>query len=525
MVLVSPARIKLLPEHLIDQIKAGEVVERPASLLKELIENSIDAGATRIDIHLIQNGLELLAIEDNGQGMFKSELPYAFARHATSKIERFEDLYSLSSFGFRGEALASAASVSRLTCTTSPVGELEAGGKIILHGGQTIEEGPFKAREHGTSFFIRDLFFNTPARLKFMKSKTSEKNALKRIFYSALLSHPEVEFSIKWDEGDRKRYQKTTLLERTKEVLLGKKANANDLTCFQGEFDRTFVKGFIPLDASLGVRQQQYLFVNHRLFTDKALHQVILNIMAPHWHGANAPYAIFLEVAPNEIDVNVHPNKTQVKFFKTAQVIGVLKESLKNALPQAPKVESHPKSDVGPGLAYPQTSLKGHQRSQLQDEHSARSLAGQAHRVSPIAGNFFLVDERYLVDARLLRSELREHLLSHSEKDAIPLLIASALPLPKNWNSELEDYYRERAFDWEKLGSEKIALKTVPVDLGPYPPHLVASFLLRELDTHDKLPDDELDLLRLFLTEVKISELSTQCWRELDQQSIQKLFI
>lgn len=520
MAQATPARIKLLPEHLIDQIKAGEVVERPASLLKELIENSIDAGSTRIDIHLVQNGLELLAIEDNGQGMFKSELPYAFARHATSKIERFEDLYSLASFGFRGEALASAASVSRLSCTTSPAGHLEAGGKIVLHGGQTVEEGPFKAREQGTSFFIRDLFFNTPARLKFMKSKTSEKNALKRIFYSALLSHPEVEFSIKWDEGDRKRYQKATLLERTKEVLLGKKANAQDLTYFQGEFDRTFVKGFVPIDPTLGVRQQQYLFVNHRLFTDKALHQVILNIMAPHWHGANAPYAIFLEVAPNELDVNVHPNKTQVKFFKTAEVIGVLKESLKKALPQAPKAENNAKlEEVEQNFSYPQTSLKGHQTSRLETKHS------EGTRVTPLAESFFLVDERYLVDARLLRLEFREHLLSHGEKDAIPLLIATPLPLPSNWNSEWEDFYRERAFDWEKLGTDKIALKTVPQDLGPYPPHHVARFLLRELDPQAKIPSDELELLRLFLSEVKLSDVSDHCWRELDQQSIQKLFI
>ena len=151
-------KIQLLPEHLIDQIKAGEVIERPASLLKELIENSIDAQATEIEIMVKDNGLELISIQDNGSGITFEDLPYAFCRHATSKITSFEDIYKLSNFGFRGEALAAISSISRLTCTSFPSEKPTNGGKIEIHGGDQKFIIPVKGSKQGTSFFIRDLF-------------------------------------------------------------------------------------------------------------------------------------------------------------------------------------------------------------------------------------------------------------------------------------------------------------------------------------------------------------------------------
>jgi len=189
--------IEILPEHIIDQIKAGEVLERPASLIKELIENSLDAGSTEIHLHLIENGMDLLSIEDNGHGMTFKNLPYAFLRHATSKLKTFEDIYRLHSFGFRGEALASVASSARLTCTTQPQDLSLEGGKITINGGHTELLIAQRSSTPGTSIFIKDLFFNTPARLKFIKSKTSEKSALKKIIYSFVLSNPQVTFTIK----------------------------------------------------------------------------------------------------------------------------------------------------------------------------------------------------------------------------------------------------------------------------------------------------------------------------------------
>ena len=153
----SSSSINLLPEFLVNQIKAGEVIERPASLLKELIENSIDASATQIDVHIIDNGLELVSVKDNGKGMTFQELPFAFCRHATSKIENLEDLYKLSSYGFRGEALASISSISRLTCRS--ISKDGHGGKIIFHGSKQISHHPLQNNKPGTSLFIQDLFY------------------------------------------------------------------------------------------------------------------------------------------------------------------------------------------------------------------------------------------------------------------------------------------------------------------------------------------------------------------------------
>lgn len=519
MSLNSHQRIKLLPEHLIDQIKAGEVVERPASLLKELIENAVDAGSTQINIHLVNNGLELLAIEDNGKGMYQEELPYAFARHATSKITRFEDIYNLASFGFRGEALASAASISRLTCTSAPRDDLEAGGKIVLHGGQTIEDLPFKGNSAGTSFFIRDLFFNTPARLKFIKSKTSEKNALKRIFHSALLSHPEIEFSIKWDDGEKKRYQSSDLKTRVREVLIGKKSDPSELLSFEGQFDRTKIIGFLPTDPSLGSRSSQYLFANHRLFTDKALHQVIMQSMARVWEGASAAYAVFIEVAPDEVDVNVHPNKTQIKFFKMGEVVGVLKESIKRALPTpAPKsIEvENPSQDILNDFefSYPQTSLKGHQSA----SHTTTTSALQA-----IGTSYLLMQGDKLISVERTLTALSHELLRYKEEDAIPLLIATPHPRPSNWSSESEEYFRLRGFEWEELSEERIALKTLPAALGPYPTHIIATYLLKDFGVAQD-SEEIRELVCTYLEQTPLEEVPKNCYIEIDDQLLAKLF-
>lgn len=336
--------IKILPEHIIDQIKAGEVIERPSALIKELIENSLDAGATKIDIALIDNGMSLISLEDNGKGMTFEDVPYAFLRHATSKIEKFEDLYHLYSFGFRGEALASIAAISRVTCITSPKDKKRKGAKIILNAGVEELLIPQELEEHGTKLFIKDLFFNTPARLKFIKSKSSEKIALKKIFQAFLLSNPNVEFSIKWDDEDKDIYRPkfSTALENEKwrvaEIFYNKKDKKeqyiNDLVRVENQFEKYRVHGYFSHLASPGsAHKQHFLFINNRLFFDKTLHQGIVRNLERFWpSGSTGHYVFYIEVPPEEIDVNVHPNKTQIKFFKPdvvyTLIMGGIKESL-----------------------------------------------------------------------------------------------------------------------------------------------------------------------------------------------------
>lgn len=325
-------KIQLLPEHLIDQIKAGEVIERPASLIKEIIENSIDAGPTQIDLHLINGGIDLISIVDNGQGMSFEDLPYAFCRHATSKIEHFEDLYKLSSFGFRGEALASISSIARVTCTSTPKNDPEAGGKIIIHGGETLTHAKQRGLAVGTSLYIKDLFYNTPARLKFIKSQISEKNALQRIIQSFIISTPQIGFSIKWDDADKDFYPATgdDYNKRIGQVFHKNKKQAA-LFEFHAEYEGHKISAYLNQASSRGNSyKKQFLFANHRLFTDKQIHQtVIRNCEGLYPPGEMGHYCIFIDVPPNLIDVNVHPNKTQIKFFKLPVITALLSSELK----------------------------------------------------------------------------------------------------------------------------------------------------------------------------------------------------
>jgi DNA mismatch repair protein MutL len=207
----KPQTIRLLPEHLIDQIKAGEVIERSANVLKELIENALDAGAKQVDVEIRDNGLTLMRVSDDGHGISREQIPLAFGRHATSKINAFEDLYRLSTFGFRGEALPSIASVSRMECVSWTQDEPQ-GGTLRFEGGkqEALHGAEKSGRVHGTVMTIQDLFFNTPVRLKFLQSPTSEKNWLKRFFYSFVLASPQVGFSILWDDDERQFYAPTT---------------------------------------------------------------------------------------------------------------------------------------------------------------------------------------------------------------------------------------------------------------------------------------------------------------------------
>lgn len=352
--------IKILPEHIIDQIKAGEVIERPSALIKELIENSLDAKATKIDIALVENGMSLISLEDNGKGMTYEDVPYAFLRHATSKIEKFEDLYHLYSFGFRGEALASIAAISRVTCITSPKDKKRKGAKLVLNAGVEELLIPQDSEEHGTKLFIKDLFFNTPARLKFIKSKSSEKIALKKIFQAFLLSNPQVEFSIKWDDEDKEIYRPKYETEienekwRVAEIFYNKKDKKdqylNDLVRVENEYEKYRVHGYFSHLASPGsAHKQHFLFINNRLFFDKTLHQGIVRNLERFWpQGSTGHYVFYIQVPPEEIDVNVHPNKTQIKFFKPDVVYTLIMGGIKESLHKLQKDNSKMQASQSP---------------------------------------------------------------------------------------------------------------------------------------------------------------------------------
>lgn len=350
----STPKIEILPEHIIDQIKAGEVLERPASLIKELIENSLDAGSTEICIHLVENGLDLLSIEDNGHGMRFESLPFAFVRHATSKLRTYEDLFHLQSFGFRGEALASVASSARLTCTSQPVDLKESGGKIIINGGAQELLIPYHSGNQGTSLYIKDLFYNTPARLKFIKSKASERSALKKMLYAFALSNPQTLFSIKWDEKEKEIFKPVLDNETSKRIeqvffsKFSKEKNNHIWNTTESYLNYKVEIYFTPETYSTPQYRHHYLFANNRFFQDKSLHLSILRTLEPIWRlNENGHYVVKITVPPHEMDVNVHPNKTQIKFLKSDIIYSLLVTALRNAL----KLHKNEPSSLLPAMA------------------------------------------------------------------------------------------------------------------------------------------------------------------------------
>ena len=319
--------IQRLPEFLINQIKAGEVIERPAALVKELLENSIDAQAQHITLHLARAGLDLIHIADDGQGMSAADLALAFERHATSKIRNFEDLYHLQSFGFRGEALASAAAVARIVGQSAPQDDPAHGHKIVLQDGKQISLTPIATRTAGTQLWISDLFYNTPARLKFVRSLASEKMALRKVLHAFLLAYPQIEFTVQWDEEDKKIYRATAL---TTERWLQLFPAHQDFLAWQASYEDYALKGIVALTATS--HKHPYWFCNQRYFQDKTLHQIVAQTMQNFWQGRSGLYAIFIAAPPEEIDVNVHPNKLTIKFAHPAPLYALLSSSLKKHL-------------------------------------------------------------------------------------------------------------------------------------------------------------------------------------------------
>jgi len=303
------SHIRLLPDILISQIAAGEVVERPASVLKELVENSLDAGATRIDVQIEEGGVRLIRVLDDGGGIGKDDLPLALARHATSKIGTLDDLERVASFGFRGEALASIASVARLSIASRTADDSHA-WKI---DGANARIAP-AALAGGTVIEVADLYFNTPARRKFLKSEATEYGHCDEVLRRMALARPEVAFTLSHNKSAKLRLTATDAARRAREILGDDFfAHSRGVEVAAGPLR---LSGFAALPAySRASRDAQYFFVNGRFVRDKLLAHAAREAYADILHGARHPaYCLFLELDPAGVDVNVHPAKTEVRF-------------------------------------------------------------------------------------------------------------------------------------------------------------------------------------------------------------------
>ena len=330
--------IRLLPDLLINQIAAGEVIERPASALKELMENSLDAGATEIAVQLEGGGIKLLRVRDNGSGIAHAELPFALMRHATSKITSLDDLQRVGSMGFRGEALASMAAVAQVTLTSRNA-EAAHAWQIQAANGTQSNAAP-AAHAHGASVELRELYFNTPARRKFLKSEATEFAWCEETFKRIALSRPDVAFSMQHNNRMVWQLPAHSLQQRIA-ALLGDEF-VQGAVSVERRAANLHLYGMASLPAySRATRDAQYFFVNGRFVRDKvlahALRQAYQDILHHQRHPA---FVLFLDMPPEQVDVNVHPAKSEVRFRESQAIHQFVFHTLQQAL-GAPMAESN----------------------------------------------------------------------------------------------------------------------------------------------------------------------------------------
>lgn len=322
--------IRLLPDHIANQIAAGEVIQRPASVVKELVENAIDAGAKQVDIYIKDAGKTLIQVLDNGCGMSEMDARMAFERHATSKVSKAEDLFALHTKGFRGEALASIAAIAHVELKTR-MEDSEWGTSIVLEGSKVIEQSPVTCKT-GSSFEVKNLFFNVPARRNFLKTDAVEFRHIEDEFLRIALAHPEINLTLHHNGTNCYHLQEANLRKRIVDV-----------------FGRSYNDKLVPIEEATGIvkivgfvgkpefakksRGEQFLFVNDRFFKDSYFNHAITQAYDSLLVSKTFPsYFLYFQVDPAGIDVNVHPTKTEIKFEDDKEIYAILRSSVKQGL-------------------------------------------------------------------------------------------------------------------------------------------------------------------------------------------------
>ncbi|MGA0957128.1 MAG: DNA mismatch repair endonuclease MutL [Flavobacteriaceae bacterium] len=321
--------IKILPSEVSNKIAAGEVVQRPSSALKELIENSIDANSTKIQIIIKDAGKNLIQVIDNGKGMSKNDMHLSFIKHATSKINKIEDIYSISSMGFRGEALAAIASVSMLEMES--ITDNQNGHFIEINGGKLLREKVSNIQE-GTSIKIKNIFYNIPARRNFLKSNFVELRHILDVFHRLAISHPEIEFSF-INNDEEIFYLKGESLKKRIVSIFGEKVREN-LIPINESTQIADISGFVlKPEFSKKSRSNQFVFVNKRFIKSQFInHSIFASYNGLLKDGYYPGYFLFIDIDPTKIDVNVHPNKIEIKFDDDQNLYSIINSSVKHCL-------------------------------------------------------------------------------------------------------------------------------------------------------------------------------------------------
>ncbi len=476
-------RIQKLPENLINLIAAGEVVERPASILKELVENSLDAGATQIHLILKDGGIEELTVIDNGWGIDLESLPLAFERHATSKLQSAKDLESIESFGFRGEALSSIASVSDITCTTRD-SKLPYATKIHLSFGKMISPPEKAAASEGTRMTVRSLFSKIPARFKFLRTGATELSHCLRVLKEMALANANVEFSLIHHDRNLAHYTRTTQLKRFKEVI----RPTWEPEIFTDETDDFKYEMFLSPHDFSNQKGEIFLFVNHRPVRNRILVQAVKQAYQEVYGPFVEPSgAVWLSIRHDWVDPNVHPQKWEVRFLKQERLFQYLLTSLRKQLAQ--------KKSLLPAPAAP-SSLA----TNFNFDPSALSFSSELgiRFVSALPEGFLLFCEKDgLVFSR--EEKLREEILLRelassqikTQKLAIPVILSLSASELKRFEY-LKDIYPKLGWGISIFGDQDIAIQSC---LEDFPEGSIDSFFRESLQLVDI---GEERLIRLF---------------------------
>ena len=493
------SRIHPLPDLLISQIAAGEVVERPASVLKELVENSLDAGATKIDVQLEEGGVKLIRVADDGGGIEPDDLPLALARHATSKIATLDDLERVASYGFRGEALASVASVARVTLTSRTVAHPHAWK--VSHGSTPREPA---ALERGTVVEVADLYFNTPARRKFLKSESTEFAHCDDVLQRMALARPDVAFGLTHNRVVKRRLPTADFSRRVRD-LLGDEfpVHARDVDVQAGPLSLT---GLAALPAySRASRDEQYFYVNGRFVRDKLLAHAVRESYADVLHGARHPaYALFLTLDPAAVDVNVHPAKTEVRFRDSRGVHQFVFHALSRALAQ-PVTHTAAPAPAMPAFAPRQQSFSVEESrtataayldfaKQAYSEPSAPPAQPLGYAIAQLHGLYILAQNEaglILVDQHAAHERiLYERLKNQVEAGAPPtqaLLVPAVIEVSEKDIATAEEQAEALAalgFEVSTGGPRQLTLRAVPALLAGGDVGALLRALLSELAEH-----------------------------------------
>ncbi|MBL8346770.1 MAG: DNA mismatch repair endonuclease MutL [Rubrivivax sp.] len=354
---VARRRIRELPDELVSQIAAGEVVERPASVVRELVDNALDAGAGQITLRLAGGGVRSLVVEDDGAGIAREDLPLALKRHATSKIASLSDLESVATMGFRGEALAAIASVAELAIVSRTADEAHA-WRLDARDGVIAPA----ARARGTTVEVQELFFATPARRKFLKSDATELAHCTEAVRRHALARPDVGFAI-WHEGRLVAQWRAAPAEARRADVLGTEFMEASVVLAAGQGPLALEGRVGRPEAARARADSQYLFVNGRFVRDRLLAHAVRSAYEDQLHGSRQPaYALFLAITPELVDVNVHPTKIEVRFRDSRAVHQAVRHAVERALAPtraAAQAEAppHAPADAGPGMALPLATL------------------------------------------------------------------------------------------------------------------------------------------------------------------------